>query len=73
MYFESDAEKDAWQKGYDSFVPEEPPVQQENSPSERTGLQAFRRLYAEMPEDLHIAALDGWWAAWRAARGERAR
>jgi hypothetical protein len=74
MNFGSDAERNAWQKGYDSFVPQDAPlVRRENSPSERTfvGLQAFERLYAQLPEDLHIAAIDGWWAAWRAEKASK--
>jgi hypothetical protein len=35
--------------------------------NELFSLQAFVRLYAELPENLHKAAIDGWWAAWRVA------
>jgi hypothetical protein len=78
--FETDAERDAWQKGYSAFQPYDGPPTPIQRRHESWGIsavgvnvEALESLYARLPEDLHKAATDGWWSAFLDEMNQRTR
>jgi hypothetical protein len=70
--YNTDVERDAWQKGYNCFEP------CQGQPATRIGdaaggvrsigihplsVELIGGLYEELPEHLHDALTDGWWCA----------
>ena len=83
--FKTDDEKDAWQKGYNSFEvrsgPPTPVGRHLENPLAETGLRSvaihplsievLTDLHQDLPENLHGALCAGWWCAFEDATKRR--
>jgi hypothetical protein len=71
--FRTDEEKDAWQKGYNSFEVRSGPPTPVGRHLENIGLRSvaihplaievFTDLHQDLPKNLHGALCAGWWCA----------
>jgi hypothetical protein len=65
--YNTDAERDAWQKGYNCFEPRsgKPPavVSSGSIGIHPLSVDLMADLYEELPEHLHVPLTDGWWCA----------